>query len=80
VKMREDMVLHKKTFMKNLSGGVVASLSYVIILLCTCLYFWSVITNLSLLFNKCKLCIRFRISLSPMFCNVCKTGEMFLER
>jgi hypothetical protein len=33
VKMREDMVLHKKTFMKNLSGGVFASLSYVIILL-----------------------------------------------
>jgi hypothetical protein len=33
--MREDMVLHKKTFMKNLSGGVFASLSYVIILLCT---------------------------------------------
>jgi hypothetical protein len=54
VKMREDMVLHKKTFMKNLSGGVFASLSYVIILLCTRLYFWSVINNLSLLFNRCK--------------------------
>jgi hypothetical protein len=26
VNMREDMVLHKKTFMKNLSGGVCASL------------------------------------------------------
>jgi hypothetical protein len=27
VKMREDMVLHKKTFMKNFSGGVCASLA-----------------------------------------------------
>jgi hypothetical protein len=35
VKMREDMVLHKKTFMKILAGGVFASLSYVIILLST---------------------------------------------
>ena len=49
MKMREDMVLHKKTFMKNLPGGVFASLSYVIILLCTRLYFWSIINNLSLL-------------------------------
>jgi hypothetical protein len=52
----------------------------VIMLLSTRLYFWSVINNLILLFNKCKLCYRFRISLSPMFCNVCKTGETFLER
>jgi hypothetical protein len=51
VKMREDMVLHKKTFMKNLSGGVFTSLGIVIILLCTRLYFWSVINNLSLLFK-----------------------------
>jgi hypothetical protein len=49
--MREDMVLHKKTFMKNLSEGVFASLSYVIILLCTRLYFWSVINNSILLFK-----------------------------
>jgi hypothetical protein len=52
----------------------------IIILLSTRLYFWSVINNLILLFNKCKLCNRFRISLPPMFCNVCKTGETFLER
>jgi hypothetical protein len=48
--MREDMVLHKKTFVKNLSG-VFDSLSYVIILLCTRLYFWSVINNSILLFK-----------------------------
>jgi hypothetical protein len=54
VKMREDLVLHIENFFLKLSGGVFASLSYVIILLCTRLYFWSVINNLSLLFNKCK--------------------------
>jgi hypothetical protein len=51
VKMREDLVLHKKTFMKNLSGGVFASLGYVIILLCTRLYFLVCISNLILLFK-----------------------------
>jgi hypothetical protein len=47
--MREDMVLHIELLFKNLSGGVFASLGYVIILLCTRLYFWFVINNLSLL-------------------------------
>jgi hypothetical protein len=35
VKLREDMVLHKKFLCKNLSGGVFASLGIVIILLST---------------------------------------------
>jgi hypothetical protein len=52
--MWEDMVLHIENFCENLPGGVFASLSYVIILLGTRLYFWSVINNLILLFNKCK--------------------------
>jgi hypothetical protein len=66
--------------MKNLSGGVCASLGMcnnatqhsLIFLVCN--------KQPDLTFNKCKLCNRFRISLSPMFCNVCKTGETFLER
>jgi hypothetical protein len=41
---------------------------------------WSVITNFILLSNKCKLCNRFRISVSPMFCNVCVTGETLLGK
>jgi hypothetical protein len=42
--------------------------------------YWSVITNFILLSNKCKLCNRFRISVSPMFCNVCVTGETLLGK
>jgi hypothetical protein len=41
---------------------------------------WSVITNFILLSNKCKLCNRFCIAISPMFCNVCVTGETLLGK
>jgi hypothetical protein len=81
VKMREDMVLHKKLLCKDFSGGVFASLGNVILLLST--RFITLVCNkqLDLTFQiNVSLCNHFHISISPMFCNVFKTGETFLER
>jgi hypothetical protein len=81
VKMREDMVLHKKLLCKDFSGGV-----FFLPWLCNNTTQHSFITlvcnkQLDLTFKiNVSLCNHFRFSISPMFCNVCKTGETFLER